>query len=73
MDTTSSRKMFAARLRARREELGLNQAQLAELAGIYQANLSKMETGKMGVQLGTLDRLAACLGVSPSYLISEDS
>ncbi|MBY8879947.1 helix-turn-helix domain-containing protein [Actinacidiphila acidipaludis] len=49
-------------IRARRTELGISQAQLAERAGTGQAFVSRVESGKTAPTLSVLRRLAAALG-----------
>lgn len=54
--------------------LKISQAELAERAGLAQANLSNIEKGKRDLTVSTLLRIAAALRVKPSQLIdSEDS
>jgi transcriptional regulator with XRE-family HTH domain len=49
---------------------GLTQVQLAELCGMPQSTISRIESGSTtGVDFETLDRVAAALGVHPSELI----
>lgn len=58
----AQRKEWGAALRRRREERNLTQAAVAELTGIDQASVSRVEAGA-----GSLDsaiRLAATLGVT---------
>jgi DNA-binding XRE family transcriptional regulator len=45
-----------------RTELGLTQKQLAELTGIQQANISRLETGNYNPSLSILKRVARGLG-----------
>lgn len=53
---------------ARREELGITQAQLAELCGVKQQTISKIERGEI-VPLDSLKQtIAASLGTSPWLL-----
>jgi len=62
-------KLKGSRVRARREELDLSQAQLAARAGISQGQLSKIEQGKVPDNLsGTIESLASALRVSVAYL-----
>ena len=57
-------------LRELRTAKGLTQVQLAELCGMPQSTISRIESGSTtGVDFETLDRLAAALGVHPSELI----
>jgi transcriptional regulator with XRE-family HTH domain len=50
-------------LRERREALGISQGDLASIAGIDQANLSRLERGATGATLDTCLRLCAALGL----------
>lgn len=49
------------RLAARREELRLTQAQVAERSGIRQSDISRIECGKANPTQTTLERIAAAL------------
>ncbi len=61
------------RLRELRKARGLTQVQLAELCGMPQSTISRIESGSTtGVDFDTLDRVAAALGVHPSELIAFD-
>jgi transcriptional regulator with XRE-family HTH domain len=58
------------RLRELRVAKGLTQVQLAELCGMPQSTISRIESGSTtGVDFETLERVAAALGVHPSELI----
>ncbi|MGA2954003.1 MAG: helix-turn-helix domain-containing protein [Caulobacteraceae bacterium] len=46
-----------------RRERGLNQTQLAQLAGLRQEMISKIETGQGGVNLSTVCDVLAALGL----------
>jgi HTH-type transcriptional regulator/antitoxin HipB len=46
-----------------RHERGLNQTQLAQLAGLRQEMISKIETGQGGVKLSTICDVLAALGL----------
>ena len=50
---------------------GLTQAQLADLAGVSQETISRIEGGGV-TRTATLDRLAASLGCTAAQLIEED-
>ena len=58
----SSRQVGRLIQRFRREK-GLNQTQLAQLAGQRQEMISKIETGQGGVKLTTLFDVLAALGL----------
>lgn len=54
-----------------RSRKGWTQAELAQRAGIAQANLSNIEKGKRDLTVSTLVRLAGALEVRPADLIEE--
>ena len=54
---------LGAVIRGRREALGLRQGALADVTGVDQGNLSKIERGETGATLETYLRLCAALGV----------
>lgn len=51
-------------IKARREAAGLSQRQLAEIVGIRQPNIARLEAGDVLPTLGTLDRIADALGLT---------
>jgi len=58
------------RLLARRKRLGLTQMQLAQMTGMSQGSIARIETGKAEeVQSSTLITLAKELKVSTDYLL----
>jgi transcriptional regulator with XRE-family HTH domain len=61
------------RIKARRVELGLTQAQLAEKAGVRQPTLSIWESDSGSPQLAKLTSVAAALGVSVADLVAADA
>jgi DNA-binding XRE family transcriptional regulator len=50
-----------------RRQRGLTQEQLAELSGIKQNNLSRIEQGRYNITLDTLSRLFAAMDVKVTY------
>ncbi len=58
------RERFGDAVRARREELGLTQEELAERAGIHRTYLSDVERGTRNVSLVNVERLAEALSLS---------
>lgn len=56
---------------ARRQALGLTQAQLAEKAGVIQQTIDKWERGERNPGVPSLKKLAAALGCSVADLIKE--
>ncbi|MBL3587651.1 helix-turn-helix transcriptional regulator [Rhodovulum sulfidophilum] len=55
-----------------RRSQGLSQADLAELAGVEQPTISRIERGNDAVTLRVLRQVAMALGVSLSDLFSDD-
>lgn len=61
------------RLRELREAKGLSQEALGEAAGVRQATISELESGrKQRLDFGILERLADALGVEPGELLERD-
>ena len=63
---------FGKRLREVREEAGISQERLAELAGLHRTYVSSVERGKNNISLVNIERLALALGVSLRDLMPAD-
>ncbi|WP_062359615.1 LexA family protein [Vreelandella aquamarina] len=59
---------LSSRLKYIRKKIGLNQAQLAELSGVSQRQISAYERGKSEPRLDTLEKLAAALSTTAEWL-----
>lgn len=59
-------------LRRKRLAAGLEQAQLAEMCGVKQHQVSGWETEYNGCRLGMLHKLAEALGCSPQELMRDN-
>ena len=59
------------RIRELRQGKNLTQAQLAELAGVRQATISDLESGKSRRLLEVIDKLARALKVEPGDLLER--
>ena len=57
------------RLRTRREELGISQADLAKRAGISREYLGRLERAQQDPTLGMLEKLAKALKVKVTELL----
>lgn len=57
------------RIRARREKLGLSQAELAKRAGLSRGYLIRVEAARQDPTLGTLEKLAKALRVKLADLV----
>ncbi|AIY39447.1 Transcriptional regulator [Collimonas arenae] len=66
-------KLVGARLAARRKELKLTQADLAEKLGIEKESVSRLETGVISASLGRLSTLADALDLSMESLLRDVS
>lgn len=62
--------VFGERVRALRQEAGLSQEQLGELAGFHRTYVSALELGTRNVGLRGIVRLATALGVDPADLVT---
>ena len=61
---------IAENIRKLREQKGMTQEELAELAGISQSHLSKFEAGSRNIGMKTYTRILEALGAVP-VLLSE--
>lgn len=57
-------KRFGERVRALRQQKGLSQEKLAELANLHRTYISSVELGERNVSLKNIQALADALGVS---------
>lgn len=68
MAEEEARRMFAKRLRERRQEQKLTQTELASRAGLTGSAISQFESGDRDPSFSSLVKIAHALEVSPSYL-----
>lgn len=59
-------------LKIARIKKGLNQNQLAKIANVSPATISKLECGKLNPRIDVIKRLAKALDVSVAELIDEE-
>ena len=62
---------FGLILRQARQDKGLTQQKLGELAGLHRTYISLLERGQRTPTLDVLFRLVEALGVSASHLVKE--
>ena len=60
---------MGTRIKIRRKELRIKQAELAESLGISNNHMSSIENGKQKPSLDTFIKICQCLNVSPDYLL----
>lgn len=58
------RERLGVRIRSLREAAGMNQVQLAELAGMQSSHLSRIEAGKYAVTFETIQTIAEALNMT---------
>ncbi len=66
-----SLRKIGGRIRQARKEKGYSQEKLAELCGISDTYLGRLERGEKQPSLDTLVRLTECLGVSPTDVLID--
>jgi transcriptional regulator with XRE-family HTH domain len=64
------RERFGFAVKARREELGLTQEDLADKAGIHRTYLSDVERGSRNICLMNIERMAEALQIKLSQLFT---
>lgn len=73
LQLTHTERMFAKRLKDRREELGLTQAELADRLECHAPYISDLENGKKSPQLSTIERIAIALETTPAFFFQESA
>ncbi len=69
MDMEQKRKALGSAIRARRESQGLSQDRLALMVGSSKSHIWRIETGRVGVGIDDLSRIADALDVEVRSLI----
>lgn len=59
----SARSVFAASLRRLRDQRGLSQERLAELAELHRTYVGSVERGERNISIDNMEQLARALGV----------
>lgn len=60
------------RVRERRTQMNLTQAQLADQCGLHRTFVGSVERGERNVAVLSLRRIAAALRTTPAVLLDED-
>lgn len=71
-DAGTGRHVFGQRIRTLRQNRGLSQERLAELAAVHRTYVSSLERGERNVGLDNIYAIAEALGVSPAELFESD-
>lgn len=64
-------KGFGARIRELREEQGLSQEKLADMARLHRTAITHIERATRSSTLETIEKLAKALGVQPTELMPD--
>jgi len=64
---------IGSKVRTARQAKRLTTIQLAEMVGISQAQISRLEMGKQGFRTSTLTRIANALEYPPSYFLNGEA
>ena len=67
---TVARRVLAANMRARREQLGISQEQLAELASLHRTYISSVERCQRNIGIDGIERIARALSLPISTLLT---
>lgn len=68
---TEERQRIGRRIAELRRKGGLSQTALAELCGMRQSHIARIETGKISVGLDTLTAIADALGARLDFIINQ--
>jgi transcriptional regulator with XRE-family HTH domain len=67
----SARKIFSQRLRQIRQNQGLSQEELADLAGLHRTYVGSVERCERNISIDNMERLAKALDVDVIDLLKE--
>lgn len=70
MDIEQKRRALGEAIRARREAQGLSQEKLALMVGSSKSHIWRIETGRVGVGIDDLSRIAVALDTEVRELVS---
>ena len=73
INPSATRRLLAFNLRTIREKLKLSQEALADKAGLHRTYVGSIERCERNVSIDNIEKLAIALGVSPSYLLEDNS
>jgi transcriptional regulator with XRE-family HTH domain len=69
VDETAITQRLGANVREHREQAGLSQGALADLADIHRTYLNQVENGHKAITVPVLVRLSRALGITPAALL----
>ena len=65
--------IFAMNVRKKRQELGLSQEKLAELANLHRTYIGMIERSEKNITLRNIQKIANALGVTPASLLKTNN
>lgn len=68
----SERSRIAQRIAELRKEQGMSQAELADKSGMLRPHIARVESGRYGITLDVLARIAAALGVKVDLIKDKE-
>jgi DNA-binding XRE family transcriptional regulator len=71
LDTSHLERIFGQVVREVRLKVGISQEELADRAGLHRTYVSLLERGKRNPSLNVIQALAAALGTTMTFLVSE--
>lgn len=71
MNKEQERKRIGGKIADLRKARGMTQQQLADMAGLAQQNLARVETGRYSSRLDTLAAIAEALGCQVEFIIKD--
>jgi len=66
-----TRQIFAHNIKRLREEQGLSQEALADLAGLHRTYVGSVEREERNISIDNIERIALALNVSPASLLEK--
>ncbi|MBU0658697.1 helix-turn-helix domain-containing protein [Parablastomonas sp. CN1-191] len=69
---SSLKQRFGSLVAAHRKRVGWTQRRLAEAVDLSDDTIARIEVGARGVSFGTIEKLAAALGVDPAELFTTE-
>ena len=66
-------KELYAKIKVRREELGLTQRYIADLLELDPGSYSRIENGKVDITISRLEQISAILHISPTELLASNA
>jgi ribosome-binding protein aMBF1 (putative translation factor) len=70
---SNARRIFSQRLRQIRQNKGLSQEELADVAGLHRTYVGSVERGERNISIDNMERLAKALEVDITDLLKEET